>query len=344
MPFLRSLLLTSLLGLAVVALPWAGNSASADDVLSADVQVSEWLRLATAQDDQRLLRQLQAFSDDGERSLEQREATLFGFVNALRGLPPRSVGNEVMAFLGSYTPRFVMPHEDHATGEVPVYNIRSAVAGLEHAWQRQEAAYAGSLLLLQDPARLVQAFLLHRELPVRLGLLDALGNAGAGQLETVGFMALSGLEAEPDLALLAGEAALLTGDTRAFEQLLRNGSGATMTQVLRRSRGVFGEAQLARVLTAAIHEARPAIAAIAIAELTPALLGNTEVEDRLLGLLADRELGSAAALALAGAPGDRVQRELQHRADKGATAIEAGRAQMALDLISNRPVPAGGAD
>jgi hypothetical protein len=302
----------------------------------ASAQRLDALRGATSAADQgRLLELLNSTAADPALPVELREEVLFEYAQYLRSQPPRAVDANVMAFLGAYASRVLVPHEDHPGASVPRFNIRAAAAGVEHSWRRQEASYAGAVLLGRDPALLVQAFRLHADPPVRRGLLDALDSASAGALEAIAFIALDHIEHEPQLAELVGKAALRTGDTRAVEQLLRTSDGTAIPGILRTARETLDEGQLATLLEVAITEASPGIAALAIAELAPAVTQRADTQAQLLQLLGDAELGSAAALALAATPAPGTQAELNGVLLGQAGSLAAARARLALEIMDS---------
>ncbi len=323
----------------IVLLPLLGGSALGDDKAStspAENRLAALEQLVRAGDDGKLLDLLQATASDGQIPVVNREQILFTFTQSLRQLPPGSIGPLTLTYLSNYESQAVVPHEDYPGSNVPLFNIRAATAGVQHGWRRQEARYAGAVLLAQDPAMLVQAYWLHADPPVRRGLLDALDGASPGQLEMISFMALNALEQEPEMAALAGTAALLNGDTRALEQVARTGSGSTVTEVLRRAGKTLAPGQIDRLLNGAIQNSRPEVAAVAIAELSPALQGQAKAEARLLRLLGDPKLGSSAALALATSPSDDTVSQLVELAESGDQTLSTSRARLALSLMRDR--------
>jgi hypothetical protein len=340
-PRFKSLLTCLFLGATAAAGPGLAQSPPGEPPAqsASNPRLGELMRLVTAGDEAALLQHLQATAGDPALPAAEREQLLLDFTARLRALQPGAVGRATLDFLSGYEPRVMVPHEDHPVSMVPQFNIRAAATGLEHAWRRQEAAYAGAVLLAQDPTMLVQAYWLHDDPPVRLGLIQALAGASPGQLELVSFMALNGLEHEPELAALAGEAALRNGDTRALEQILRTGRGSTITPILRQAGTRLSPFQLERLLDAAIEQARPEIAALTMAELAPALIGQPTFEQRLLGLLGNAELGAAAALTLAAHPSDNTVSQLAELQAGDTAPLTAARARLALELMQiDRPV------
>ena len=156
--------------------------------------------------------------------------------------------------------------------------------------------------------------------------------ATPGQLEAICFLALASLEVEPDMTILAGRAAVLNADARALEQLVRTGSGPSVSHILRQSTKVLTERQIARLLNTAVQEGSPQTASIAIAELAPALAGLPNHEEALMDLLGDPQLGSSAALALAKSPSTSTLSKLGRMAAADDGSLLASRARLALEV------------
>lgn len=301
-----------------------------------EARLDDLMRLVTAGDETRLLQLLRATTVDAGLPPAIREQVLHEFTVELRELPPGSVGHPVMEFLSGHEPQVMVPHEDHPDSHVPLFNLRAASAGVQHTWRRREASYAGFVLLAQDPALLVRAYLLHDDSPVRQGLLESVAAATPAQLETISFLALNGLEQEPALTELAGTAALRNEDTRALEQVLRTGSGSGLTRLVRDTGARLDPDRLARLLASTLEQAPPETAALAIAEWSSALAAHPDTENRLLSLLGDPQLGSAAALALANHAADSTTARLLAVLESGQSPLAASRARLALELLQLR--------
>lgn len=319
---------------AIAGMPPANAAGLAHEQAALEATLDAVMQAVTAGDEQALLLRLREAAVDPQLSALERDQLLMGMISDLRGMPPGSIGPDTFTYLTDYPPQATMPHEESPLVPVPVHNIRAAASGLRNAWQRVESAYAGALLLTMDPAALVQAYGLHDEWPVRQGLLMALDSASHGQLEMISFLALQHIGHTPELAHLAGEAALRLGDARALEQLLRTGRGSTITSILRQAPGRLEPDQIGRLLDTAIAEAPPDIAAVAIAELSPALLGQADHADRLFSLLDHEKLGATAALTLASNPSDATIVRLGEITRKaGHSSLSANRARLALELM-----------
>ncbi|NIP17236.1 MAG: hypothetical protein GWM87_03060, partial [Xanthomonadales bacterium] len=137
-------------------------------------------QLALAGDGKELLDLLQSTSTRPDWPLPARENVLHDFAESLRGMPPGSVSPEVMGFLGDYRSQVLIARAEHPVTGVAMYNIRSVAHGVQHTWDRQEAAFEGAALLGRDPLALVGRF--DSAGPAaRQGYLDALDTATPGQ-------------------------------------------------------------------------------------------------------------------------------------------------------------------
>lgn len=321
----RTKLLIALLALTTTLTAGAASPAN---------RLAELTRLATAGDDSAVLQLLQDTVDDARWPPDMREPLLSDFAQSLRALPPNAVGAEVIAFLIDYPPRLTVAHPDAPRAVVPRYNIRAAAHGVMNTWRRQEAAYAGSVLLARDAAGFVEAYLANPDRPTRQGLHDALSLAPRERLDAVSATALGQLGQKPDLATLAAESSLRAGDLGTLREVLRTGEPTGMASLLRRSAQILQPDRLQDLFEAVVDEGDARIAALAIAELTPALAERPGVEARLFELLGNPELGSAAALALAAdADGERIERLTRLAA---SDSLAARRARVSLTLLNAR--------
>ena len=316
-----------------------GNALAAAQSVNIDAAVLEMGDVPSLTDAAATLEKLERLETRADWPLPAREAALYAFTRSLAELPRAAVAPEVIRHLQTYQARALVPHEDHGHTLVPLYNIRGAADGVENGWQRNEYAVKGSELLASDPASLVAAYLESSGHNRRAGYLDALREADPADVAAVQRLALQRLEQRPELTPVLGLTAVRTADTATIERLLTNGRGAGLASTL----GQLGErlpgSQTEALLNYAVNQAPPANATLAIAAWWPVLKHETSVRDLLLGKLADPDLGSAAALALAQDPDVQTVRILQQTAQGGSLA--ARRAQLALDI--NRDQLAGGA-
>lgn len=291
-----------------------------------------------AGDDRATLANIQSLDRDPELPAPARERLLYEFVNELRQEAPRAVGPEVMAYLANYRSTVLVPSEDHPRMVVPLFNIRTATAGLDNQWTRQESTLRGSALLHDGAHELVEAYAASGRVAEQRGLLDALGPATPPQRQAVAEAALQDLEAQPQLLELAGAAALLNDDSAFLARLLERAHGEGLHRLLAASAQQFGMAENARLFDTALDSGSVETAALAIATLAPVLAMHGPSVDRLFTELGRAETGSAAALALAGNPDPDVLTRLEAIArDQGGT-LAASRAQLALQLIEARLV------
>lgn len=298
-----------------------------------EAQRAELRQLLRSGDSEASLALLQALDRDPELPAPVRERLLLDYVNDLRQEPPRAVSDTVMQFLASYPSTVLVAHEDHPRVLVPMFNISTATAGVDNTWTRQESALRGARLLAADAAGLVEAFAASSRLPEQRGLLDALAGAEPDQRRAVAAMAMQQLELRPELAELAGEAALLNGDSDLVGRLLAAAPGETLNRLLSRSADTFDSVRNARLLNTALDSGSPEIAALAIAQLAPVLIGHAPSVDRLFDLLGHPHTGSAAALALAGSPDPDILTRLEAIARAQAGSLAAARALLALELM-----------
>ena len=116
-----------------------------------DIAVYEIGTHSSLTDGEAILRQLKHLETRSDWPQPAREAALFEFTRSLAGLPRTAVAEEVMQHLQNYQAQTLVPHEDHGDTLVPLFNIRGATAGIEHAWQRTEFATDAATLLETNP-------------------------------------------------------------------------------------------------------------------------------------------------------------------------------------------------
>ena len=104
------------------------------------------------------------------------------------------------------------------------------------------------------------------------------------------------------------------------------------TQHIRQARESLNYAEIESVIDAAPGQTDAPTASLVMAELSPAVIDSLLVQNRLFGLLADRELGGSAALALARSGDEAV---LARLADLAASneGLASRRASLAIDLF-----------
>jgi len=231
-----------------------------------------------------------------------------------------------------------VPDEDHPNTLVPLFNISAAATGVDNGWQRKAFSVEAMELIRTDPAMLVSAYLESGDRNRRAGYLDTLRQAGLDDIAAVQQAALTAFAHAPELTPLVGLTAVATADSPTVRQLLLHGDGEGLSAALRELDQRLPPLALQGLLTFAVEEAPPVNAALAIAAWWPSMRHVSDLRDLLVEKLADPELGSASALALATDPDIQTIRALQLTA-KGDT-VAARRARMALDI--NREQLTGG--
>lgn len=307
-----------------------GSAMAAVRSVNIDAAVNGIGDISTLADGRATLARLEQLENRSDWPLPAREAALYEFTRSLAELPRDAVAAEVMQHLQAYQARALVPHEDHASTLVPLFNIRGAAAGVENRWQRGEFAVEAARLLKTNPAGLVPAYTEASNHNQRAGFLDSLQLASAADVEIVQNAALEQLNKTSALTPLVGLTAVITTDTFAIQQLLNNGRGAGLSSALTQLAERLSPAEIADLMAYAIHEAPAVNASLAIAAWWPGLRHDAVMRDLLLAQLANPALGATAALALAQGPDMQTIKALQDTAD-GET-VAARRAQMALDM------------
>ena len=120
-------------------------------------------------------------------------------------------------------------------------------------------------------------------------------------------------------------------DTATFILSLDDASGSALTRRIRQARDAFDPLEIESIVMSAADMPDSATASLVLAELSPAVLDSPAVQDRLLELLGNRDLGATAALVLARS-GDPLilDRLAELAAEDGRLASR--RASMAIDL------------
>jgi hypothetical protein len=266
--------------------------------------------------------------------LPAREAAIYRFTRSLADLPADAVAPGILQHLKNYDARTMVPHEDHAGGWVPLFNIRGAAAGVENTWLRREVSYEAQRLLADDPESLVRTFSPATRGSInniqRQALTDVLQNASFQEVAAVQDIVLEELPGSPGLTYLAGVTARITRDQSAIEALLKHGGGVGLTANLEAIGEQLPPGQLLELLEFATRHAPATNTSLAIAAWAPGLRGNTGFRDYLLDELSSDALGASAALALSRQLDVQTISILQAMTSGRSDA--ARRARMALDL------------
>jgi hypothetical protein len=261
-----------------------------------------------------------------------RDLAILEYTRTLAALPADNVPPSVISYLRAYPTMTLVPHEDHPTGRVPLFNVRAAAAGLQHQWLREEALLEGQALLRSNPRALADAFSVEDAPSVHAGYLEALEQATPGELMALSADVRTRLQDTPKLTPLAGRAALLTRDVPALEATLRHGAGDAVHRLLQDAASVLSRDARLDLFASTLGTGRRDSASLAIATLYPALAGHPVADEALLARLGDPTLGAGAALALAQSPSLTTRQALEALAvtsDRPASR----RARLALQLL-----------
>jgi hypothetical protein len=285
-----------------------------------------------------LLESLLAIEQDPALTAPARDYLMFNFAAGLSDLDPGTVEPALLDYLSAYQARTLVAHDEHPGMAVPLFNIPAAAAGVRNHWHRQQAA-AQAEKLLRGPADSWVSTYLTEDQAGRRGFLDALEFGSDAELRGLGQAALARLEEWPELTLLAARAGLRSGDTSLLRQAIARGSGPDLSQALRAAARELSAEECIGLLEHSLRQDSDTKAALAIAHLAPARLGDPAVQDLLFSTLADHSLGAAAALVLGASPDPAVQRRLSDIAsqdtglakERAALAIQSRKAEMGAD-------------
>jgi hypothetical protein len=314
---------------------WDRSSAMAA-VQSVDITeaVHELGNISTLADGQSTLDQLKQLENRADWPLPAREAALYRFTRSLVDLPRDAVSPAVLRHLRTYQAQTLVPHDEHESAFIPLFNIRAAAAGVESSWQRQEFAFEAETLIGTDPEALVSGYGKATSPNQRYAYIDLLKNARLDEVYAVQDAALTKLDGSPALTPVIATTATITKDPIAIQQLLTDGQGMGISPALVSIGQQLSSSEIGRLLIFAIRQAPAINASMAMAAWSPLVQHQVDVRDLLVETLADPGLGSSAALALAHQPDIQTIKILQETAAGDSAAAQ--RAQMALDLNRDR--------
>lgn len=261
-----------------------------------------------------------------------RDLAILRYTRNLAALPADSVPPAVMEYLAAYPAMTQVPHEDHAQGRVPLFNVRAAAAGLQHQWLREEALLEGLALLRSNPRALSDAFAIEAAPAVHAGYLQALEQATPKQLALLSTDARARIETTPALTPLAGRAAILARDLPTLEATVLHGDGDALHRLLQEASAELPREDRLDLLEATLGSGHRDTASLAIATLYPSLAGQYAADEALLVRLGDPDLGAGVALALARSPALATRQALEALAvttDRPASR----RARLALRIL-----------
>jgi hypothetical protein len=327
-------LLFSMLPLSVS--PASGPNWSRQEALEAAARVDqrETLRdlfeLARTGRDTQLLEGLRELAGREDWPVPAREAALFHFAAGLGDLLSHAVGPEVLAFLADYEPRTLVAHEEHPGFGVPLFNIRAATAGVEHAWERDAAGENASRWRRHDPAGWLAAYLAASPAQ-REGYVDALNLLPENAVRLIAERSLSEPRRDEVLTPVTLRAALRLADPELFTLALEQAAGPGLADALGMADTLFMESERLTLLEQAVRRAPAPNAALSIAQLAPGLLHQPAALELIIALLGDRELGASAALALSHSTDPNLHERLYEVAGKDQ-GLASERAALALSL------------
>jgi hypothetical protein len=307
-----------------------GSDMAAVRSVNIDTAVFEVGNLASLADAETTLVKLKNIETRSDWPLPAREAAIHQFTRSLAELPRDAVAVEIMQHLHNYQAQTLVPHEDHGDALIPLFNIRGAAAGVENSWQRAEFGAEAEALLETDPRSLVSVYAQSTNHNQASAYRDALRQADLNDVVVVQETVLESIEEKSKLTSLLGVTTLRTANTIAVQMLLKNGRGAAVSPALVQLGERLQRPDIASLLEFAIEQAPASNATLAIAAWWPRLKHEAVSRDLLVGLLADPELGSSAALALSKQPDIQTIKHLQEIAEGDSDAAQ--RAQMALDF------------
>jgi hypothetical protein len=295
--------------------------------------LAELFRLARQGDNSGLVAAIARIRANHEVNDPARDRLMHTFAAGLGDLPPGSVSQAVWDRLLSYRPATWVPDEHHPAVGVPLYNVRAAAAGSLNEWKRMSAWSEGERLLNGTDGAWITAWE-NADPARRRGLVDGLQGASPDRLSQLGRAALEGANDSPGLSAVAARAALLARDPDLFRRAVSHG-GPGLSAALRDAAGIFDAAATADILRHVMTTAAPETGALAMAQLAPPLLEEPEVAALMMESLAHRDLGSSAALVLAGSEDPVIHAELARLAKDGK-ALEKQRAALSVQLAEQR--------
>jgi len=304
-----------------------------------EVRLKPLFQMARAGESAALLGSLLAIEQDPGLPAPARDYLHFRFAVGLGDLDPNAVAPAVLEYLSTYEARTLIAHEEYPDVAVPLFNIPAATAGARNLWERQQAVTQAEELLQGPADSWVNAYLAANRTG-RRGFVDALEIASDAELRELGRAALEQLDENPELTLLAALAGLNSGDFDLLRQSLERGGGPELSQALQVAARELSAEACIDLLDHALRQGSDTEAALAIAHLGRARLGEPAVQQLLFDTLSDRELGAAAALTLGASPDPEVQNRLREIAsqdsglakDRAAFAIQSQRIEGEAEL------------
>ena len=211
---------------------------------------------------------------------------------------------------------------------MPLFNIGAAATGVRNSWARQRGEDRAEILLQNDSALWIKAYL-EAGPAERRGFTDALDFATGEQLDALARSGIERLSDHPGLTSVAGKSALILGDPNLLQQTLVLGSGPDLHHILDAASKSLDAEETKALLFHAIRQGPDKKAGLAIAQLAPALLDDLAVRAMMFKLLENRELGASAALVLGSSTDSEIHDRLNALA-AGKDGLAAQRASLAI--------------
>lgn len=305
------------------------REAALTKVRSADIE----LAISEVKD----LNSLMALQHRSNLSRPVREAAVYQYARSLSALDRRDVPLDIIQHLSSYQARVVVPHEDHGSASVPLFNVRAAIAGVQNGWLRNESRAEAQLILVSSPGSLLDKYLQAGQHAQKSGYLDALTTASMAEALLVQTAAMEQLPQSPELTPLLAVTAAVTADLNAIRLLLMYGKGARLAAALDIAASQHPIESKAELLRYAIEEAPTENAALAIASWWPTLKSDNPTLQFVIGKLDDPQLGSSIALALARNPDTNTIKTLQQIAEGNSVAAKRARLSLSINRHGLNP-------
>jgi hypothetical protein len=339
--FILSFTLIALLGSfhtgAQAAMPEPNRSLamarSAANRIDVQAALKPLFQLAREGKEEQLLRELSEIGQHGNWPVPARERVLHAFATGLADLRAWTVGPVVFDYLENYQPQTLVPHDDHPTAGVPLFNIRSAVMGSANEWRRRSAAATAKQLLARDEQAWLDGWLTASP-SRRKGFEDTLSSASRNQLLELGRLSLQGVSQHPSLTTVAARSGLLLSDPVLFRRAIAAGRSPGLAQALRMAVTVFSDRENLALLEFSIREAPAGNAALAMAVLAPGMLDQPGTADLMFQTLDSRKLGSAAALVLSASQDPEIHDRLARMAAAEKT-LASKRAALAMGNVQS---------
>ena len=290
-------------------------------------------QLARSGQNDALIAALDAIRRNPDLSAPQKDYLHHRFALNLGDLDPNAVSEAVLEYLSTYEPGTRVMFEDLPRHAVPMFNVRSAAAGARNRWDRMEGTDKSVRMLSGSPDHWLDAYLAAGP-AARRGYVDALDTATRSQLGQLGRAALSRLESNPELTMVAARAGLDSGDMNVLRQSVALGSGPGVSNALRMASRRLDDKQAVALLNHAIEHGSETAAGLAIAHLAPSRLDSLAVVESLFSALESDNLKAGAAMVL----GASEDPEVRSRLEASGVSTTLSSHDRIVEWVENAPV------